>query len=78
MLLQALRHEASDDSPLMRFLVRRAVANRHLANYLHWFLTVEWEDPAFAGRFMFAHQHFAEAQVAEEGGSRVGKYTVCH
>ena len=35
-LVQALRYEASDDSRLAAFLVRRAAANPPLAILLHW------------------------------------------
>ena len=44
-LVQALRYERQDDSQLARFLVDRAVTNSVLANFLHWYLVVEWEDP---------------------------------
>ena len=35
-LVQALRYEAADDSPLASFLVSRARTNTTLAIYLHW------------------------------------------
>lgn len=35
-LVQALRYEAVDDSPLATFLLQRAVANPNLAMFLHW------------------------------------------
>ena len=35
-LVQALRFEESNDSPLAQFLVQRAVANPTLAFTLHW------------------------------------------
>lgn len=35
-LVQALRYEEADDSPLAQFLVQRAVANPTLAFTLHW------------------------------------------
>ena len=35
-LVQALRYEAADASPLAHFLVQRAVANPTLAFTLHW------------------------------------------
>ena len=47
-LVQALRYERQDDSQLARFLVDRAVTNSVLANFLHWYLVVEWRDPTFA------------------------------
>ena len=55
-LVQALRYESEDDSQLARFLVNRAVANPVLANFLHWYLVVEWEDPSFAPRSSHTHQ----------------------
>ena len=38
-LVQALRYEAADASPLAQFLVQRAVANPTLAFTLHWCAT---------------------------------------
>ena len=35
-LVQALRYEEANDSPLAQFLVQRAVANPTLAFTLHW------------------------------------------
>lgn len=35
-LVQALRYEAADDSPLAAFLVSRATSNTTLAIHLHW------------------------------------------
>lgn len=35
-LVQALRYEEGNDSPLAQFLVQRAVANPTLAFTLHW------------------------------------------
>lgn len=60
-LVQALRYESEDDSQLARFLVNRAVANPVLANFLHWYLVVEWEDPSFAPRSSHTHQLLEEA-----------------
>lgn len=60
-LVQALRYESEDNSQLARFLVDRAVANPVLANFLHWYLVVEWEDPTFAPRSAHTHQLFEEA-----------------
>ena len=60
-LVQALRYECEDDSQLARFLVNRAVANPVLANFLHWYLVVEWEDPSFAPRSSHTHQLFEDA-----------------
>ena len=60
-LVQALRYESEDDSQLARFLVDRAVVNPVLANFLHWYLVVEWEDPTFAPRSAHTHQLFEEA-----------------
>jgi len=60
-LVQALRYESADDSQLARFLVERAVANPVLANFLHWYLVVEWEDKSFASRSSRTHQLFEDA-----------------
>ena len=60
-LVQALRYESEDDSQLARFLVDRAVGNPVLANFLHWYLVVEWEDPSFAPRSSRTHQLLEEA-----------------
>lgn len=60
-LVQALRYESEDNSQLARFLVDRAVANPVLANFLHWYLVVEWEDPSFAPRSSRTHQLLEEA-----------------
>jgi hypothetical protein len=37
-LVQALRYEASNESPLASFLVQRAHANPNLAIFLHWYV----------------------------------------
>jgi phosphatidylinositol 3-kinase len=60
-LVQALRYESEDDSQLARFLVDRAVGNPALANFFHWYLVVEWEDPSFTPRSSHTHQLFEEA-----------------
>jgi hypothetical protein len=49
-----------------------ALCLRQVANYLHWFLSVEWGDPAFGARFQFAHNMFRENQLRTPAGERVG------
>mmetsp|Transcript_13130 Transcript_13130/g.39692 ORF Transcript_13130/g.39692 Transcript_13130/m.39692 type:complete len:931 (-) Transcript_13130:84-2876(-) len=43
-LVQALRHEYGDESPLFSFLVRRAQRTKEVANFLYWYLRLESED----------------------------------
>ena len=59
--MQALRYESEDDTASWRGSFDRAVANPVLANFLHWYLVVEWEDPTFAPRSAHTHQLFEEA-----------------
>jgi len=40
-LVQALKYEKTSDSPLVHFLISRAVGNFELGDYLYWYLTVE-------------------------------------
>eukprot|EP00898_Chlorokybus_atmophyticus_P004964 jgi/Chlat1/5469/Chrsp36S05427 len=70
-LVHALRHETADDSRLSRFLVGRASRSPDLANFLHWYLTVEFEDKAHGPRFGHVHTALVDALVREEGGDAV-------
>eukprot|EP00658_Telonema_sp_P-2_P037460 TRINITY_DN26949_c0_g1_i1.p1 TRINITY_DN26949_c0_g1~~TRINITY_DN26949_c0_g1_i1.p1 ORF type:complete len:824 (+),score=168.95 TRINITY_DN26949_c0_g1_i1:193-2664(+) len=40
-LVQAIRYEAEDQSPLSEFLMQRAARSPELANFLYWYLVVE-------------------------------------
>ena len=59
-LVQALRYETSDTSALSEFLIERACRNPVLANFFHWYLYVEWQDPNFGIRFANIHHRFVE------------------
>ncbi|KAL6610165.1 hypothetical protein ACP70R_040134 [Stipagrostis hirtigluma subsp. patula] len=50
-LVQALRFERSEESRLALFLVDRALSNIEIASFLRWYLLVEHQDSAGAGRF---------------------------
>ena len=54
-LVQALRWESLDKSPLATVLVSRAAQCVTLATWLHWYLTVELGDARFAGRAQSTH-----------------------
>ncbi|KAK9813719.1 hypothetical protein WJX73_005251 [Symbiochloris irregularis] len=70
-LVQALRYEAADDSPLASLLVARARTNSSLAIQLHWYLFVDWEDPVFGLRAAYVHRRLqAEADEAMEDISK--------
>ena len=47
-------------SPLADFLIQRASESPLLANYFHWYLTVELEDSAFGTVFSYVHSVFLE------------------
>ena len=66
-LVQALRHEREDDSPLARLLVMRASCNRCMANDLHWYLSVAMEDPKYSVRFAKVYAHLVETLRADGG-----------
>ncbi|CAA7402283.1 unnamed protein product [Spirodela intermedia] len=55
-LVQALRFERSDKSRLSLFLVQRSVHNIEIASFFRWYLTVEFQDPAYAKRFHCTHE----------------------
>eukprot|EP00899_Mesostigma_viride_P020016 jgi/Mesvir1/28015/Mv20202-RA.1 len=59
-LVHALRYESADDSRLAAFLLSRAVANYEVANFLHWYLSVEFEDKRMKERFVTTHQKLEE------------------
>ncbi|BDA44872.1 phosphatidylinositol 3-kinase VPS34 [Coccomyxa sp. Obi] len=68
-LVQALRYEAADDSRLAAFLVQRAISDPTLAIFLHWYLYVEWEDPAFGPRAAAVHKRLQEGLTSSEEAS---------
>ncbi|XP_078431402.1 vacuolar protein sorting 34 [Wolffia australiana] len=55
-LVQALRFERSERSRLTLFLVQRSVHNIQIASFFRWYLTVEFQDPAYAKRFHSTHE----------------------
>ena len=42
-LVQALGYERTGETPLTKFLIKRACKNFELTNYFHWYLSVECE-----------------------------------
>ena len=66
-LVAALRYEREDSSALSRFLVKRCAASFSLANFLHWYLVVEFEDAAYSGRFAATHTQFIAQLKAAQG-----------
>ncbi|CAK0784160.1 hypothetical protein CVIRNUC_007363 [Coccomyxa viridis] len=70
-LVQALRYEAADASPLAQFLVQRAVANPTLAFTLHWYLVPEFEDAAFGPRASAVHTALQEALLGSTDAGHV-------
>lgn len=74
-LVQALRHEREDDSPLARLLVMRAACNRCMANDLHWYLFVAMEDPKYSARFTKVYTHLVETLRADGGMQGEGAHT---
>ncbi len=53
-LVQAIKYEPLNEelelksqSPLVDFLLSRAIENNVLGNYLYWYMTVECEDPVY-------------------------------
>ena len=49
-LVQALGNERTGETPLTKFLIRRACKNFELSNYLHWYLSVESENNTPRGK----------------------------
>nr|XP_029502349.1 phosphatidylinositol 4-phosphate 3-kinase C2 domain-containing subunit beta-like [Oncorhynchus nerka] len=50
-LVQALKYECYLDSPLVRFLLRRAIGDMRIAHYLFWLLKDSLQDSQFSGRY---------------------------
>lgn len=50
-LVQALKYEIYHDSPLARFLIRRALGNVRLMHMLFWYLKDKINEPQFGQRF---------------------------
>eukprot|EP01126_Amoeba_proteus_P013695 TRINITY_DN15872_c0_g1_i3.p1 TRINITY_DN15872_c0_g1~~TRINITY_DN15872_c0_g1_i3.p1 ORF type:complete len:690 (-),score=145.45 TRINITY_DN15872_c0_g1_i3:170-2239(-) len=57
-LVQVLKYETNHDSPLCRFLLRRAIRNRRIAHYLFWFLRAEVQQPQLTERFVLMIEAF--------------------
>ena len=70
-LVQALRYEVADPSPLAAFLTARACKNPVLANFLHWHLYVEWQDPNYGTMFASTHHRFVEELLSNPIGYEV-------
>lgn len=66
-LVHALRYEREQESALARFLVRRSSQSFVLANFLHWYLFVEFEDKVYATRFHAVHEAFIDALKGVQG-----------
>lgn len=58
-LVQALRYEASDESPLASFLVLRCTATPYLCTFLYWYLLVEWQERSHGQRYASIHQQMS-------------------
>lgn len=71
---QALRYEATDDSPLAHFLARRAAKSLQLANFLHWYLVVESQDMNFAPRTMHTHKLLERELSKQPDGDEVSDH----
>ncbi|KAG2468265.1 phosphatidylinositol 4-phosphate 3-kinase C2 domain-containing subunit beta [Polypterus senegalus] len=52
-LVQALKYECYLDSPLVRFLLRRAIRDVRVAHYLFWLLKDALQDSQFAVRYQY-------------------------
>jgi len=50
-LVQVLKYELYHDSPLIRFLLRRALRNKRIGHYLYWFLKSELHNAHLSERF---------------------------
>ncbi|KAM3622198.1 uncharacterized protein V6R79_021703 [Siganus canaliculatus] len=50
-LVQALKYECYLDSPLVRFLLRRAIGDVRIAHYLFWLLKDNLQDSQFSARY---------------------------
>eukprot|EP01138_Halocafeteria_seosinensis_P006251 gb/GECG01006392.1/.p1 GENE.gb/GECG01006392.1/~~gb/GECG01006392.1/.p1 ORF type:complete len:1074 (+),score=112.44 gb/GECG01006392.1/:1-3222(+) len=60
-------------SPLADFLIHRAGASPLLANYFHWYLTVELEDSAFGAVFAHVHSCFLDHLKEFKKGRRISQ-----
>uniref|UniRef100_A0A8C8M6W2 Phosphatidylinositol-4-phosphate 3-kinase n=1 Tax=Oncorhynchus tshawytscha TaxID=74940 RepID=A0A8C8M6W2_ONCTS len=63
-LVQALKYECYLDSPLVRFLLRRAIGDMRIAHYLFWLLKDTLQDSQFSGRY----QHLLAGLLCCVGG----------
>ncbi|XP_041091942.1 phosphatidylinositol 4-phosphate 3-kinase C2 domain-containing subunit beta-like isoform X2 [Polyodon spathula] len=52
-LVQALKYECYLDSPLVRFLLRRAIGDIRIAHYLFWLLKDALQDSQFSVRYQY-------------------------
>ncbi|KAK1152176.1 phosphatidylinositol 4-phosphate 3-kinase C2 domain-containing subunit beta-like [Acipenser oxyrinchus oxyrinchus] len=52
-LVQALKYECYLDSPLVRFLLRRAIGDIRIAHYLFWLLKDTLQDSQFSVRYQY-------------------------
>uniref|UniRef100_A0AAY4DZX8 Phosphatidylinositol-4-phosphate 3-kinase n=1 Tax=Denticeps clupeoides TaxID=299321 RepID=A0AAY4DZX8_9TELE len=52
-LVQALKYECYLDSPLVRFLLRRAIGDLRIAHYLFWLLKDALQDSQFSVRYQY-------------------------
>ncbi|MFT7814039.1 phosphatidylinositol 4-phosphate 3-kinase C2 domain-containing subunit beta isoform X2 [Arapaima gigas] len=52
-LVQALKYECYLDSPLVRFLLRRAIGDVRIAHYLFWLLKDALQDSQFSVRYQY-------------------------
>ncbi|XP_061075129.1 phosphatidylinositol 4-phosphate 3-kinase C2 domain-containing subunit beta [Conger conger] len=52
-LVQALKYECYLDSPLVRFLLRRAIADLRVGHYLFWLLKDALQDSQFSVRYQY-------------------------
>eukprot|EP00462_Mataza_sp_D1_P020946 CAMPEP_0175147654 /NCGR_PEP_ID=MMETSP0087-20121206/16121_1 /TAXON_ID=136419 /ORGANISM="Unknown Unknown, Strain D1" /LENGTH=820 /DNA_ID=CAMNT_0016432885 /DNA_START=12 /DNA_END=2474 /DNA_ORIENTATION=+ len=64
-LVQALRYEEEYPSPLSKFLIDRATTSLPLANFFHWFLTVEQEDREKGAMYSDVHMGLKDALKAK-------------
>ena len=60
-LVQALRFERSDASPLASFLIQRCTNCYELSTFLHWYLLVEWQEHSHGHRYSSVHQQMVQA-----------------
>jgi len=67
-LVQALRYEPKYPSPLSEFLINRACRNFNLANFFHWYLSVERFDKVKGPMFQLVHQDFLDVLSKTEEG----------